>query len=33
MPEITRLIEARGLAVDDAEKAVYDMAYCLEPTG
>jgi hypothetical protein len=33
MPEIIRLIEARGLTVDPAEAAVYDMAYCLEPTG
>jgi hypothetical protein len=33
MPEITRLVEAHGLKVDPAEAAVYDMAYCLEPSG
>jgi hypothetical protein len=33
MPEIGKRLEARRLKVDPAETAVYDMAYCLEPTG
>jgi hypothetical protein len=33
MPEMGKRLEARGLKVDPAETAVYDMAYCLEPAG
>lgn len=33
MPEITTRLKAKRLSVDPAETAVYDMAFCLEPTG
>jgi hypothetical protein len=33
MPEITHLVEGHGLKFDPTEAAVYDMAYCLEPSG
>jgi hypothetical protein len=33
MPDISRLLTAKGIEVEPAEAAVYDMAYCLEPTG
>jgi hypothetical protein len=33
LPEILRILGARGLTVGAEDAAVYDMAYCLEPTG
>ncbi|MGX1787909.1 hypothetical protein ACWIGM_14255 [Bosea sp. NPDC055332] len=33
MPEIAARLEAHRLAIDPAEIAIYDMAFCLEPTG
>lgn len=33
MPELTARLRARRLTIDPAETAVYDMAFCLEPSG
>lgn len=33
MSEITARLQAKQLSVDPAETAIYDMAFCLEPTG
>ena len=33
MPGISAKLRSRRLKIDAAEAAIYDMAYCLEPTG
>lgn len=33
MPELTARLRRNRLTIDPAETAIYDMAYCLEPTG
>ena len=33
MPEMTERLEGHGININSADTAVYDMAYCLEPTG
>jgi hypothetical protein len=33
MPEISAKLRSRRLKIDATEAAIYDMAYCLEPTG